>query len=259
MGADANYRTLLVGTPFGANNFLNKAFKEKGLNIELPQLDSNIITIIIEKIARLNKILDSFTKLDKVNRGAVINQEKQLAIALSHAKLQSIQSMMNWGNAPEFVKDTLFAGYSVTLSDISDLKGDDAFISVGVDYRNQLSDFERRFSGLYKSLDTESKLELINWIVDNLKTSGTELYTDTSIISTDNKIPFADQDFFIYLMNSSYGNTDLVNKAYKEYVKANDSKCPFDSQEEVITHVLKFFLRADKEDAKLWIDTVAKT
>lgn len=259
MGADVNYRTLLMGTPFGANNFLNKAFKEKGLNIEMLQLDPNIIGLINEKIARLNKTLDEFIELDKVNRGAVINQEKQLAIALSHAKLQSIQSMMNWENAPEFVKDTLFAGYSVTLSDISDLKGDDAFISVGIDYRNQLSDFERRFSGLYKSLDTESKLELINWIVDNLKTSGTELYTDTSIISTDNKIPFADQDFFIYLMNSSYGNTDLVNKAYKEYVKANDSKCPFDSQEEVITHVLKFFLRADKEDAKLWIDTVAKT
>ena len=259
MGADVNYRTLLMGTPFGANNFLNKAFKEKGLNIEMLQLNPNIIGLINEKIARLNRTLDEFIELDKVNRGAVINQEKQLAIALSHAKLQSIQSMMNWENAPEFVKDTLFAGYSVTLSDISDLKGDDAFISVGVDYRNQLSDFERRFSGLYKSLDTESKLELINWIVDNLKTSGTELYTDTSIISTDNKIPFADQDFFIYLMNSSYGNTDLVNKAYKEYVKANDSKCPFDSQEEVITHVLKFFLRADKEDAKLWIDTVAKT
>lgn len=259
MGADVNYRTLLMGTPFGANNFLNKAFKEKELNIEMLQLDPNIIGLINEKIARLNRTLDEFIELDKVNRGAVINQEKQLAIALSHAKLQSIQSMMNWENAPEFVKDTLFAGYSVTLSDISDLKGDDAFISVGVDYRNQLSDFERRFSGLYKSLDTESKLELINWIVDNLKTSGTELYTDTSIISTDNKIPFADQDFFIYLMNSSYGNTDLVNKAYKEYVKANDSKCPFDSQEEVITHVLKFFLRADKEDAKLWIDTVAKT
>lgn len=259
MGADVNYRTLLMGTPFGANNFLNKAFKEKGLNIEMLQLDPNIIGLINEKIARLNRTLDEFIELDKVNRGAVINQEKQLAIALSHAKLQSIQSMMNWENAPEFVKDTLFAGYSVTLSDISDLKGDDAFISVGVDYRNQLSDFERRFSGLYKSLDTESKLKLINWIVDNLKTSGTELYTDTSIISTDNKIPFADQDFFIYLMNSSYGNTDLVNKAYKEYVKANDSKCPFDSQEEVITHVLKFFLRADKEDAKLWIDTVAKT
>lgn len=259
MGADVNYRTLLMGTPFGANNFLNKAFKEKGLNIEMLQLDPNIIDLINEKIARLNRTLDEFIELDKVNRGAVINQEKQLAIALSHAKLQSIQSMMNWENAPEFVKDTLFAGYSVTLSDISDLKGDDAFISVGVDYRNQLSDFERRFSSLYKSLDTESKLELINWIVDNLKTSGTELYTDTSIISTDNKIPFADQDFFIYLMNSSYGNTDLVNKAYKEYVKANDSKCPFDSQEEVITHVLKFFLRADKEDAKLWIDTVAKT
>lgn len=259
MGADVNYRTLLMGTPFGANNFLNKAFKEKGLNTEMLQLDPNIIGLINEKIARLNRTLDEFIELDKVNRGAVINQEKQLAIALSHAKLQSIQSMMNWENAPEFVKDTLFAGYSVTLSDISDLKGDDAFISVGVDYRNQLSDFERRFSGLYKSLDTESKLELINWIVDNLKTSGTELYTDTSIISTDNKIPFADQDFFIYLMNSSYGNTDLVNKAYKEYVKANDSKCPFDSQEEVITHVLKFFLRADKEDAKLWIDTVAKT
>lgn len=259
MGADVNYRTLLMGTPFGANNFLNKAFKEKGLNIEMLQLDPNIIGLINEKIARLNITLDEFIELDKINRGAVINQEKQLAIALSHAKLQSIQSMMNWENAPEFVKDTLFAGYSVTLSDISDLKGDDAFISVEVDYRNQLSDFERRFSSLYKSLDTESKLELINWIVDNLKTSGTELYTDTSIISTDNKIPFADQDFFIYLMNSSYGNTDLVNKAYKEYVKANDSKCPFDSQEEVITHVLKFFLRADKEDAKLWIDTVAKT
>lgn len=259
MGADVNYRTLLMGTPFGANNFLNKAFKEKGLNIEMLQLDPNIIGLINEKIARLNRTLDEFIELDKVNRGAVINQEKQLAIALSHAKLQSIQSMMNWENAPEFVKDTLFAGYSVTLSDISDLKGDDAFISVGIDYRNQLSDFERRFSSLYKSLDTESKLELINWIIDNLKTSGTELYTDTSIISTDNKILFADQDFFIYLMNSSYGNTDLVNKAYKEYVKANDSKCPFDSQEEVITHVLKFFLRADKEDAKLWIDTVAKT
>lgn len=259
MGADVNYRTLLMGIPFGANNFLNKAFEEKGLNIKMLQLDPNIVGLINEKIARLNRTLDEFIELDKVNRGAVINQEKQLAIALSHAKLQSIQSMMNWENAPKFVKDTLFAGYSVTLSDISDLKGDDAFISVGVDYRNQLSDFERRFSGLYKSLDTESKLELINWIVDNLKTSGTELYTDTSIISTDNKIPFADQDFFIYLMNSSYGNTDLVNKAYKEYVKANDSKCPFDSQEEVITHVLKFFLRADKEDAKLWIDTVAKT
>ena len=259
MGADVNYRTLLMGTPFGANNFLNKAFKEKGLNIEMLQLNPNIIGLINEKIARLNRTLDEFIELDKVNRGAVINQEKQLAIALSHAKLQSIQSMMNWENAPEFVKDTLFAGYSVTLSDISDLKGDDAFISVGVDYRNQLSEFERRFSGLYKSLDTESKLELINWIVDNLNTSDTELYTDTSIISTDNKIPFANQDFFIYLMNSSYGNTDLVNKAYKEYVKANDSKCPFDSQEEVITHVLKFFLRADKEDAKLWIDTVAKT
>jgi hypothetical protein len=162
MGADVNYRTLLMGTPFGANNFLNKAFKEKGLNIEMLQLNPNIIGLINEKIARLNRTLDEFIELDKVNRGAVINQEKQLAIALSHAKLQSIQSMMNWENTPEFVKDTLFAGYSVTLSDISDLKGDDAFISVGVDYRNQLSEFERRFSGLYKSLDTESKLELIN-------------------------------------------------------------------------------------------------
>lgn len=53
MGADVNYRTLLMGTPFGANNFLNKAFKEKGLNIEMLQLNPNIIGLINEKLQDL--------------------------------------------------------------------------------------------------------------------------------------------------------------------------------------------------------------
>jgi hypothetical protein len=257
-GADANYQTQIDGIPFGANNFLNKAFKEKGLNIELMEIAPNAISVVLGKLLDIKAKLKFFIDLDINNRGAVITQEKQLSLLLNHRKLQSVQSLLEKENAPQSFKDA-FAGTNVSLtSDILTISDDDRFISTGIDYRNQLLDFERKFSDLWKSSSGEQKVELVQWILANYRA---DLHSDASNLSTkelteanaEGKQPtlFLDKDLILYLMNVSFGNTDIINSAYKKYVEANEKMAPFDSQEEVATTILRFLLNENPEDVDL--------
>lgn len=257
-GSDENYRTVLAGTPFGANNYLNQAFKEKGLNIELPQLTAPAIEVIQEKLTDIYTNLNNFIELDAENRGAVINQEKQLGLDLQYAKLSQIQKMFNWEEAPEVFKD-YFNDFQINISEPKDLKDDESFIKLGVEYRNQLLDFERRFAELYNSLTSESKIDLVKWIVKNSHDINKPLYRDATSLTVADPIKFQEQDFYLYLLNVSFGNTDLITKAYIDYTKEVKDLCPFDSQEEVIIQTARFILNNNPDSIKLWIDEAANT
>lgn len=253
-GADVNYRTLLSGVPFGANNFLNQAFAEKGLNIKLAETSSETIAYIKHVLYGYNIILDSFVDKDRKNRGEVINQEKKLSLRVMQGKLGFIPKLKQFVDTPEFIKD----GFLSTLNsdfdfiNVDKITSDEDFINLGVQYRNQLLEFENKFHDFYHSLNSEGKVQLIQWLVNNL--SNKELVSDTSVVSTNNKILFDDQDFYQYLMSISFGNITEITNSYREFVKENSKMCPFDSQEEVAISIARFLLRNNKEEVKLWTD-----
>lgn len=255
-GADSNYRTLLNGVPFGANNFLNQAFTEKGLNIKLAETSPETVAFIKHVLFGYNNMLKEFIERDRINRGEVINQEKRLSLRLMKDKLNAIASLKLFVDTPDFIKDGLLS----TIEDAPDnipidkISSEEDFINLGIQYRNQLLNFEVNFHKFYSSLNSEGKVQLIQWLVDNL--SKNSLAADTSVVSTANQIIFEDQDFYQYLMSISFGNIVETANSYREYVKANSKACPFDSQEEVAISVVRFLLRNNKEDVKLWTDPV---
>lgn len=255
-GADKNYRTLLGGVPFGANNFLNQAFLEKGLNIKLAEISPNTINLIKRKLIKYNNILDNYIEKDRINRGEVINQEKKLSLRLMASKIDAINALKNREDIPEFIKDGLFS--KISLGDINvtidDISGDDVYIELGSQLRNKLIEFERTFYNFYNNLSKEGKLDFIKWLSNILNSGKSDLAMDTSEVSTSNKVIFGNQDLYFYFMVASFGNNDAITKAYTEYVKSENKLCPFDSQEEVALSIVKFLLRNNKEEVKLWTE-----
>lgn len=258
ISADSNFSSYIDGVPFGANNFINKAFKEKGIDLELLQADGATIQASVIYGNSIQKSLAELRETSNLNKGAVITLDKNLSINRSHAKLMCIQNFLNSNTLPTLFKD-FFNDFSVTLHEVNNLKTDEDYVSTGIDYRNQLNKFESIFYKYFNSVDQDGKKEIINNIVSYLSNNGQNyLYLDASSVSAENEVVYNEQDFLWFLMSCTFSNSAEINAAYKEIVdESDDTICPFDSQEEVIIGASKFVLQnSTQDDIILWTDAI---
>lgn len=254
-GSNIERRTEILDIPFGANNFLNKVFKEKGIDLDLSQISPNTVNAIKTRISHLKGIINLLVTTDQQNKGAVITTEKKIGIKYAEFKLKTIQNLLENANLPKDLKSKL-ENLNFTITDVNSLTSDEEYVNIAANYRNIILQFEREFASYWASSDDSKKIDLINSIVTVF---NKDLTYDTGslnadILSKDGNL-LNDSTSFMYLMSCSFGNSDLVTGIYKENIKESD-KFPFDSQEDIILNVSKFLLRDSKKDIKLWIDAI---
>ncbi|WP_332557577.1 hypothetical protein [Clostridium sp.] len=249
-GSDENRHVDIIDIPFGANNYLNKAFKEKGINLELSQVSSNTVSAIKDRINYLKDLIDLLKDADIKNKGAVITTEKKIGIKHSEFKIKTIQALLESPNTSQELKDKL-KELDFTISRLEDITTDDDYIQVSSNYRNIILQFEREFFNYWSSLDDVKKVDFIKNITTvfnkNLIYDTGALSAD--IISEEGEI-LNDSTSYMYLLSCSFGNSDIVTKEYKDSIQ-NSNMFPFDSQEDIILTVSKFLLRDSKDDIKL--------
>ena len=256
-GSNEEYHNDYYDIPFGANNFLNKTFAEKGIGIELALTNKNVIDAIRARINYFRSIGNTLIRTDKINRGAVVSIEKKLGIKYTEFKIRAIQKLLDDSATPQEFKDFI-GNLDLDTKALDKNASDDDFIELSAKYRNELLKFERAFSNYWNSIDLDQKLNLINAIASAF---GERLYEDTSSLESkmlDNQenSTFNDATAYMYFMSCSFGNSDIITKAYGEDIKSND-KFPFDSQEDLIVTISKFLLNENKDDVKLWVDAIA--
>lgn len=256
-GSDIDYHTTILDIPFGANNYINKVFKDKGIDLELSQTSKGVIDAIISRLDYLQRIKKLLVETDLNNRGAVISTEKRLGIKYAEFKISCIKNIIDSSNIPQEFKD--FVGnLDLSIEALDKNASDEDFIRLSTKYRNALLEFERNFHNYWKSLDDAKKIELISNITTVF---NKDLYADTDSLNSrlldtnsDGELLLNDSTAFMYIMSCSFGNSDLVTKLYKDNIN-NSDKFPFDSQEDIILTVSKFLLNENKQDVKLWLDT----
>jgi hypothetical protein len=124
---------------------------------------------------------------------------------------------------------------------------DEFYIENSIIVRNIILKFERDFYKYFTSLSESDKIGLIEKI--RVYCNSQELITnDTSNISVKNPILFKSTDLFHYLMQTSFNHQSAVAGYYKKYHDSRTEQCPFDTQEYVITSVLKFLYSNDSRD-----------
>jgi hypothetical protein len=123
-----------------------------------------------------------------------------------------------------------------------DVETDDFYIKNSIKNRNIILKFEREFYEYYNSLNDADKLTLVEKIRKLCEQGNVSLYGiygDTSNLSSKNDILFKSTDLFHFLMQTSLNHQTEVATFYKTYHDALTERCPFDTQEYVITSALK--------------------
>ena len=250
-GSDSTRRKDILGIPFGANNYLNQAFKDKGIDLDLAQISAGTVAAIKHRIQYFRDQIQELTKADAENRGSVITAEKKLGILLSYAKLRTAQQLLD----AKLIKGIAFD--DINRADIDGLVTDQDYIDLDIKLRNRLLEFERNLRNTWLSLDDDvKKQEFIDKIREIFDAEN--LFQDTNVLterSVEKGVVFNDSMSYSYIMSAILGNTDVIVGQYRDLVK--DSKLfPFDSQEEVVEHICKFLLADDKsiDDLKVFVD-----
>lgn len=244
-GSDQSYSSRLVGgVPFGANNFLNQAWKDKGLSINLGTIDPNSVLYIKDRIEELKNKYQSILAAHRENSASVISTQKRIGIKVRGLKIKAIKALFE---DPNF-NDTIFNPIREQLQ-IPDLDKDfekltdEQYVELDVEYRNFLNKFEDLLYEFYHRLDENNKNEFVKKLKRNLSTNDSEWYNDTDSINIEvlNKKRLNGPTIYSWLASCILGNNNAIYKEYKSFIN-NLDKYPFDSQEEVIIMACKFIL-----------------
>lgn len=256
-GSDISYRNDILDVPFGANNFLNEAFRDKNIKLELSQLNPNSVYALDKFLLNLENTIDNLIETDRKNKGLVVTTEKQLGIKYLELKINGIkQIFFNDSIDPILAqfKDTI-KSWNVDIVPINDIK-DSEYVQISANYRNALLEFERAFYSYFRSLNEPDKINFISAISNKIKDIDIDtLSLDTNILSQESEPILSDSTLYWYFVGCSLGNSDLILNTYKNLIDASD-KFPFDSQEDIIVYASKFLLTDNDsfKDIKLWID-----
>lgn len=262
-GSDENFSNDVLGVPFGANNYLNEAFRQSGAGIDLSIMNSNAVNMMNDFIDNIEGRIQTFIDLDAKNRGSVIETEKKIGIKYNELKIQSIYNLfINSSKHSSFdaLRD-LLKDWNVEIKDMSTLNNDDEYISLNAYYRNKLSEFESIFYNFFNGLNDVDKANFIKDLKEELPDSN--IISDTSsinaeLVNGDKKKTINDATIWWYLGSILLTNNDDVLKSYIDIIK-NDNLFPFDSQEDIIINISKFITASDNdfENFKKWfVDTI---
>lgn len=241
-GAYDNYAIRLdMLTTFGANNFLNAAFKDKEINIDLLTLNSDQVEEALMYLIDLDSEIDSIIDLARQLAGQSTSQDKKTSYRYLQQQIDQVRSLFGttadtsilpWD---KFDMESLMSEIAISTADV---ETDEFYIENSIKNRNIILKFEREFYAYYNSLSGADKADLINKI-RLLCEQDEKIYHDTSNISVQNDTLFKSTDLFHFLMQASLDHQSEVAAFYKEYHDTLNERCPFDTQEYVITSVLK--------------------
>ena len=237
--------------PFGASNFLNKAFKDKGLNIELMQLDQNTLGVVKEWLTVANQRTSSLLDISRINSKTVTREDQKLAIRYDLQKVTYITDLVGKLNGFDV---TPFVNFNFTDKNIDDFTEED-FVKYGIELRNLIIKFEEMFYEYFSN--AENKTELVKYLAEYCS-DKLALHGDTSSIITDeNAILFNKTDLYHFLMMTSFDHLADVQNAYRMLFDSEIARCPFDSQEQIMLQVMKWLYHND--DVNLWMNELKKS
>lgn len=256
-GAYDQYSAEQYSAPFGANNFLNSVAQTKGYGFNLMQLNKDSVEVFKMKLAHIGRDLTAIENLAKANQRAVISEEVRLSVQRDSQCILTLQDFILHIKGLEIFKDFNIPEDLETweYEDISKLP-QDALINLGKQTRNLIFKFEKEFYNWYNN--QSNKADVIN-VVKDYCSRNNKITGDTSILQVDGKDLFNKTDLWHFLLGASFDHIDEIMHNYKIYVEESikTSKCPFDSQEQLIASALKFLFR-NRTDAELWFDAFFK-
>jgi hypothetical protein len=173
--SDNDYNRGIKNIPFGANNYLNKAFKEKKVDLELLNADNNSVNNLIALLNFTRQQLDDIYETARIAEGNIVNIHRNLGLNLASIRLETINSfiskMKDSSDLSQEIKDLFnnsFADFSIDEEDYIFDKNDseENLVSYSANNRSKLLDFEKRWYAFYSSLNEAGKLELIKVLKD---------------------------------------------------------------------------------------------
>lgn len=259
LGSESTFNNNINGIPFGANNYINLAYREKQYGKELMEFSKSEVNTLMELFSHAKKKVDYITDYANKSQKNVINLHKKIGLKYSSARLESLQNLISKIdilNIDDEIKDkfkSVFDGYIIESDDYTynaDLN-DEGFIETSAKMRNKTIEFEKRWYVFFSSLDEAQKISFVS----KLRTKyGSKVEDDTSTVNsnTDRSDIFKDSNLWSFLALRSAANpTQLIS--YSKYIEATD-RCPFDSQEEITIDILKYF-DSDLDTLKIWFTT----
>lgn len=255
-GAYDQYTIFLnEGIPFGANNFLNQAFKDKKINLKLFEIDSNKLAEMSEYLNLIDYEVKDIIETARELNGQSASLDKKTSYKYLTQQLDQIRGLfLNILPKENFDIDSIID--TEIKESVNDIETDEFYIENSIVIRNIILKFERDFYKYFTSLSESDKIGLIEKIKQHCNNHEL-IINDTSNISVKSDILFKSTDLFHYLMQTSYNHQSAVADYYKHYHDSRTEQCPFDTQEYVITSVLK--LLYDNESRDLWLNAFQST
>lgn len=246
-GAYDQYSANLYSIPIGANNFLNTTAKQYGYDFELVQLGKDEVEIFKMKLAHISADLSDLENKAKANKRAVISEEIRLSVQRDSQCISNLRDFILQFKADSLFKDFNFPEELETwaLVDTKNMSQND-LMEIGKQTRNLIFNFEKSFYDWYKNqTDKVSIVKAIKYFCKD------DITGDTAILQVDGKDLFNKTDLWHFFLGAAFDHNDEIMHNYKIYVEESTTKCPFDSQEQLITSALKFLFR-DRTYASIW-------
>lgn len=258
IGSEDGYNRSINGIPFGANNYLNIAFKEKGIDSELLILDNKGVNNLVDLLNLTNNEVDNILEAENIAKGNVVNTHKKLGINYMSARLKSLKSFIGYmksGLSGDLLDsfNNAFGDYSISDDDYSfDEKGnDEQYVTSSVNIRNKTIDFETRWYNFFMSLSLASRKDFIEKIRNYIPKYTDDTSTVNSNINKD--LLFSDASLYNYLASKSLCEPSQLSQ-YRKYLDITDN-CPFDTQEEIAIDILNFFNADSIDGLEYWFDS----
>lgn len=239
--------------PMGANNFINEASKEKKFGFELLQLDKDQVEVTTIKLDTILNDINNIIYTATENERQVITEQMRSSLQYDR---QRITQLIDFGNNISFnINPEVF----IDIASIENLPlkfenmSIEDMLNWGITMRQALVGFEEKFYNFLNK--TENKTQVIEKIAEYCgKDSLTLDLKHLKVIDENDNVEgilFGKTELWHYLQGVSYNHLSDIANNYKGYVNELKSTCPFDSQEQVITQVMKFLYR-DRNVSSIW-------
>ena len=258
IGSEDSYNREINSIPFGANNYLNIAFKEKGIDSELLILDNKGVNDLVSLLTLTSNEINDILEAENIAKGNIVNTHKKLGINYMSVRLQSLKSFIGYmqstlsGDLLDSFNNA-FSEYTISDDDYSfnENGNDDDYINSAVSIRNKTIDFENRWYTFFSSISLADRKKLISSIRKYIPKYEEDVSTVNSNINKD--LLFSDSSLYNYLASRSLCEPTQLSQ-YRKYLDATDN-CPFDTQEEITIDILNFFNAETIDHLEDWFDT----
>lgn len=244
----------------GANALILEALKEKGKK-------GDFMLISSDSAFSLNDYIDSYILLSgflldqsRKNQGGLINIDKINSNKRLRNKFDACDSLIR---AIKSGGENLWGTWAISLPDLPEIlleetDSEEALKQQNIQLRKAILTFETSLKTLWDNCDKESKKDFVSKILKYYFHSGNAddlvLTGNLEDAATD---ALSDEDFVKYLWACcTYDSKQIFDEYFKGF--SSSDKCPFDSQEEIITQTCKMLLGSNN-DMQIWADGIKES